>query len=71
MEIGDLIIIGICLLISLAISYWIIKCGVRNGINESLLFAPKERWEKARNDFPDLKLPTWEEWHKTSRKADE
>ena len=26
-------------------------------------FANKERWEKVRNDFPDLKLPAYENRH--------
>ena len=53
MDSASLIFAIIVLLIGLGISYFVIKCAVRNGINESLLFANKERWEKVRNDFPD------------------
>ena len=57
MDSASLIFAIIVLLIGLGISYFVIKCAVRNGINESLLFANKERWEKVRNDFPDLSSP--------------
>lgn len=63
MDSASLIFAIIVLLIGLGISYFVIKCAVCNGINESLLFANKERWEKVRNDFPDLKLPAYENRH--------
>lgn len=43
MDSASLIFAIIVLLIGLGISYFVIKCAVRNGINESLLFANKER----------------------------
>lgn len=46
MDSASLIFAIIVLLIGLGISYFVIKCAVRNGINESLLFANKERWKK-------------------------
>lgn len=50
-------------LVSLAVAYFVIKAAVRNGINDSLLFATKEKWEKIAADLPKGSLPTWDEWH--------
>lgn len=44
--------------------YYVVKTAVRNGINESLLFADRANWQAAQDANPRNELPSYgERWN--------
>ncbi|WP_133119538.1 hypothetical protein [Bifidobacterium primatium] len=59
---GSVIVVLLYVLIAalgICISYFVLKNAIKNGINESLLFSERQRYEDARAKDPSL--PPWEE----------
>lgn len=52
-----LMVVLLAAAITLSLLYLVVKAAVRNGINESLLFADEQKWAEYRNINSDKRLP--------------